>query len=324
VSDQLVSVIIPCFRKAEFLGSAVESVLAQSYSKVEVIVVNDGSDDNTEEVAASFSPRIKYISQANMGVSCARNTGIANSNGEYLHFLDADDLLHPEAISWLMEAARGKQRTIARIGWCEFNKGEVPRPSMQITPNSNVDLLPDLIHFNPSPPHGYLIPRSGITEVGSFDDSCWGCEDWDLWLRLALAGYAGVVVGKVGAYYRKYPGTLSTNSLRMLQARVLVLARAHDTILKTTSLFGRLAEELLAAERRVYRRCVLQKAGDNTIQMLSRCIEELIGRGVNPRSGTLRRIMTSIMGYSRSEAIVMLYVGLRDARSLDSYRESFW
>src|SRR5436305_1443891 len=93
----LVSVIIPCYNQAHFLDEAIESVLAQTYSNREIIVVDDGSTDNTATVARCHSP-VGYIYQENAGPSAARNTGVKESRGEYLVFLDADDRLLPEAL----------------------------------------------------------------------------------------------------------------------------------------------------------------------------------------------------------------------------------
>src|ERR687885_795015 len=93
----VVSVVIPCYNQAHFLGEAIESVLAQSYPHFEIVVVDDGSTDNTSEVAARY-PGVRCIRQNNQGVAAARNTGIRESNGSYLVFLDADDRLLPEAL----------------------------------------------------------------------------------------------------------------------------------------------------------------------------------------------------------------------------------
>src|SRR5713101_4173715 len=93
----LVSVIIPSYNHAQFLGQAIESVLAQSYSNFELIVVDDGSTDNTTEVARRYSP-VRYIYQENAGLSSARNSGLRQSRGEFLVFLDADDRLLPHAL----------------------------------------------------------------------------------------------------------------------------------------------------------------------------------------------------------------------------------
>ena len=88
----LVSVVIPCYNQAHFLGEAIESVLAQTYPHLEIVVVDDGSTDNTGEVAARY-PGVRYVRQENQGLAAARNTGLRHSSGDYLVFLDADDRL---------------------------------------------------------------------------------------------------------------------------------------------------------------------------------------------------------------------------------------
>ena len=93
----LVSVVIPCYNQAHFLGEAIESVLAQTYPHREIVVVDDGSPDNTREVASRY-PGVRYVRQENQGLAAARNTGLRHSSGSYLVFLDADDRLLPEAL----------------------------------------------------------------------------------------------------------------------------------------------------------------------------------------------------------------------------------
>ncbi len=99
---ELVSVIIPCYNQAHFLRESIESVLAQSYPHFEIIVVDDGSIDNTSEVAVHY-PEVRCIRQNNQGVNAARNTGLRHSRGEYLVFLDADDRLLPGALKASLE-----------------------------------------------------------------------------------------------------------------------------------------------------------------------------------------------------------------------------
>src|SRR5829696_1766997 len=97
VDARLVSVVIPCYNQAHYLGEAIESVLAQSYPYIEIVVIDDGSTDNTSKVAGSYSG-VCCIRQDNQGLSAARNTGLRHSEGEYVVFLDADDRLLPEAL----------------------------------------------------------------------------------------------------------------------------------------------------------------------------------------------------------------------------------
>src|SRR5215213_3125487 len=102
VASPLVSVVIPCYNQAHFLGEAIESVLAQSYPNFEIVVVDDGSTDDTSEVAGSY-PKVRLVRQENQGLSGARNAGLARSEGEYVVFLDADDRLRPEALEAHLE-----------------------------------------------------------------------------------------------------------------------------------------------------------------------------------------------------------------------------
>src|SRR5215204_1671374 len=107
VGSPLVSVVIPCYKQAHFLGEAIESVLAQSYPNFEIIVVDDGSPDNTSEVAASY-PRVRLVRQENQGLSAARNSGLSRSEGEYVVFLDADDRLLPGALQVGLECLEAR------------------------------------------------------------------------------------------------------------------------------------------------------------------------------------------------------------------------
>src|SRR5262245_35618203 len=99
-----VSIIIPCYRQGQYLQTAVDSCLNQTYGDVEVIVVNDGSDDATDEVARGYGDRIRYVHKKNGGLCAARNSGIKVATGRYMKFLDADDHLAPEAIEWQIDA----------------------------------------------------------------------------------------------------------------------------------------------------------------------------------------------------------------------------
>src|SRR5262245_21627849 len=111
-----VSVIIPCYNGAAFLRETVQSAVAQTHVPLEVIVVDDGSTDDSAAIADSFGPPVRVIRQKNQGESVARNQGVAASSGEYLMFLDADDLLAPNALATLIDAVRDVPQGVALMG----------------------------------------------------------------------------------------------------------------------------------------------------------------------------------------------------------------
>src|SRR5690242_15999832 len=129
-NTHLVSVIIPCYKQAHYLPTAIESLLAQTYDTLEIIVINDGSPDNIGEVMQKYQadPRIRLIEQVNLGLSEARNTGLAAAKGEFLQFLDADDWLHPQKIAHqvaFLEKAEPQTGLVYCNFWPVYNDTEI-------------------------------------------------------------------------------------------------------------------------------------------------------------------------------------------------------
>jgi glycosyltransferase involved in cell wall biosynthesis len=246
-----VSIIIPCYRQGLYLASAMDSVRAQTYQPVELIVVNDGSDDNTDEVMAQKGQGAVYIKQANAGVSAARNAGARASSGGYLLFLDADDLLHPQAIEWLMQEMGGRLDRLCVMGVRQFERdpgiGEdrlLPR---------NTPALPRLFYDNFAPPLAFLCSRKMFQDIGGFetDLSVWSCEDWDVWLRMALHGCELGTVWRIGGFYRRHAGSVSTNPKRTEQATIRVLTRAIEQIRHDPELLRQWGSHLPKMRRRI-------------------------------------------------------------------------
>jgi glycosyltransferase involved in cell wall biosynthesis len=217
-----VSVIIPCFKQACFLTDAIESVLAQSYPHLEVIVVDDGSPDDTSDVASRY-PGVRYIRQENQGLSAARNTGIRESQGEFLVFLDADDRLTPKALESGVQQLRqcpsaafvaGKHRHISIDG--------SPLPSMQ-SRHIDRDHYVELLRANYiGCPANVMYRRAVFDDVHGFDTSLRAVEDYDLYLRVArkfvMACHRNVV-----AEYRTHGDSMSSNHKLMLEQVITVL-----------------------------------------------------------------------------------------------------
>jgi glycosyltransferase involved in cell wall biosynthesis len=253
MGSPLVSVVIPCFRQGRFLAGAVESALAQSYPSVEVIVVNDGSDDDTEEVAGRYGDRIRYVYQTNRGLAGARNAGLAQARGEYLLFLDSDDLLHPEAVAWLVGAAGGRDDVLCSAGYRRFADGQGPATGTDVLPPRAASPGGQLLSMCFGPPHSFLSPRAKVAALGGFDAGPAGCEDYDLWVRLVLAGCEVAPVFRVAAYYRQHPASMSTSGQLMgtgcaaVLRRVLAVAEQSPA---TIAALGRDPDELRRDVRR--------------------------------------------------------------------------
>lgn len=319
----LVSVITPCYRQGVYLAAAIDSVLAQTHRAVEMIVVNDGSDDETDAVAGRYADRITYLCQENRGQSAARNAGLKRATGQYVLFLDADDLLHPKALAWLVEAARGEDNVLCVMGHRFFRQDPVPIEE-EWTPPPVASILPDLIRLNLGPPHGYLSPRRLVEAVGGFDERLQGCEDWDLWLRLGGRGACLRVVPRIGAYYRRHDGSFSLRQSRMLTDRAEVLLRAHRRLLDDPQQLADCGGALLEAAYRVRRRCVAQKADPRYIAALSEAIGELARRGVGRRRSLSGRLLEAVLGGDRADRLALAYMRWRDPAAFAYYHESYW
>jgi glycosyltransferase involved in cell wall biosynthesis len=230
MSEPVVSIIIPCYRQARFLPQAIACAREQSYPHVELVVVNDGSDDDTDDVISRQGSGVVYIKQSNAGVCAARNAGAAKSTGKYLMFMDADDLLHPQAIEWLVQAMEGREDRLCVMGLRLFDTD--PNSGEERHFPVGAPALPRLFADNLAPPHAFLLSRAMFDRAGGFevDRIFWGAEDWDLWLRVSLAGCDLATVDRIGAYYRRYNGSASTNLERAERATAIMLERAIQQI----------------------------------------------------------------------------------------------
>lgn len=229
MSKVQVSVIIPVYNHARYLGEAIESVLAQSVKDIEIIVVNDGSTDATAEVMARYVDHIVPVHQENSGPSAARNAGLELATGQWVLFLDGDDYLPAEAVSILLaEAERsgagwvaGGFRFVDQEG-ADLPENEQPKP---FSMDGHARYLDRLLFGNYFPIHTNMILKKRVDDVGGFDRSIMGTEDWDLWIRVALAGCGFSYTNQVVACYRQLPGSVSANRVRMARCNDQVLGK---------------------------------------------------------------------------------------------------
>lgn len=200
MSNPLVSIIVPCYNQAQYLDEALQSVLDQTYANWECIVVNDGSEDNTEEVAKTWvekDKRFKYLFQENEGLSSARNAGLKIAKGDYIQFLDSDDLIESEKIKVQIDALVSDPEIDISVSGYRYFEGSTRElkamgrnnffPEVVLHKN-DVDTKDVLNVKNPMVISAPLYRVSVFEKVGFFDEELVSLEDWDFHTRCALHG----------------------------------------------------------------------------------------------------------------------------------------
>jgi glycosyltransferase involved in cell wall biosynthesis len=214
-----VSVIIPTYNRSKLLRVAVESVLAQTYPAIEIIVVDDGSKDDTAAVIAEYAGHVTYIEQANAGVSAARNTGFRASSGEYINFLDDDDTFMPTKIERQVAVLEAQPEAgLVHCGYHHVNEEGTVLDTTGVLPEGHV--LKELVCESFLTVHSPLIRRQCLEQVGLFDETLPWTADGDLWLRIALAGYPFACVQEPLCTYLVHPVCM-TSDIRRLELQTL-------------------------------------------------------------------------------------------------------
>jgi glycosyltransferase involved in cell wall biosynthesis len=221
-----VSVIIPDYNQANFLSTAINSVLNQRHQAYEIIVVDDGSSDGSREVVRQFGGKVRYIRQENQGLAGARNTGIQASAGELIGLLDADDEWTPEYLEVMVGLARENPdaSVFYSMAQCMDVTGKDLPQLVGGPPVESHELYQCLLRQNFIIPSTVLFRRKPIVEVGLFDANLRSCEDWDLWLRL-LPSRKLIGTPKSLVRYRVHGSSLSTNVQGMQDATKRVIEK---------------------------------------------------------------------------------------------------
>lgn len=181
-----VSVVIPTYNSARYVIEAVNSVLAQTYQDFEVLVIDDGSTDETEAVMRRYQAPVRYIRQPNGGVAVARNRGITESRGRYVAFLDADDTWLPHKLERQLAALQGQPNYRAcyaafAVVDASLNPLGISRSQRQASALEDLLLRGNIIGSICT----VLCERALFELVGGFDPALSQCADWDMWVRLA-------------------------------------------------------------------------------------------------------------------------------------------
>lgn len=225
-----VSVVIPAYNAMAYLPETLDSVLQQAFLDFEVLIINDGSTDDIVQWASEHTdPRVRLISQENQGLPGARNTGIAHAQGEYIAFLDADDLWEPTKLEKQVRCFQENPTAGVVYTWSLLIDGH-SKPTGRIFASQaegNVwrKLLETDVISNGS---SAMVRRDCFESVGMFDRTLTSAEDLDMWLRIAVY-YQFAVVKEPLTFYRQYPSSMSKNRQRMLQNLRTVIEKTFQT-----------------------------------------------------------------------------------------------
>ncbi len=211
----LVSIVIPCYNQARFLPESVGSVLVQTHPLLEVVVVDDGSSDNTAEVAGQYG-RVRCVRQKNQGLSGARNTGIRVSGGEYIMFLDADDRLTSIAVEAHLRCFAKHPEAGFVVGGIDLISKDGSYLRSPRWPDLSANHYEQLLKASHvANTIAVMFRRSVLESVGEFDTSLPASEDYDMLLRVARS-FPGVHHDAIVAQYRRHSSNMSRNGVLML------------------------------------------------------------------------------------------------------------
>jgi glycosyltransferase involved in cell wall biosynthesis len=225
MSNDLITAVIATYNYGRFVTEAVESVLAQTYANVEIIVVDDGSTDDTRQRLAPYADRLRYIYQDNQSVAAARNTGIRAARGDFIAFLDADDLWHPQKLELQTRYLAGHP-AVGLVAVDRLAEGAASWPPLNgcAHPRARPITVEELIikpHFAPS---GVLVRKPCFDRAGYFDTSLRNAEDYDMWIRIACS-FAVVKLEAPLWWYRVHGANKSYVPARQEAAGLKVLEK---------------------------------------------------------------------------------------------------
>jgi glycosyltransferase involved in cell wall biosynthesis len=306
-----VCVITPAYNQASYLTQAVQSVLGQTCQDFELIVVDDGSTDDTPQVLAGIhDPRVKVIRQPNAGLSAARNTGLRACRAPYVTFLDADDFFMPDKLA-VLSAYLEQHPEVGLVGGGTQVVDQTGHPLRQTVKSPGKLGLFELLAGNPFTVTSVMVRKEWIDRVGTFDETLRACEDWDMWLRLAYAGCRFEWVEHVVGAYRYHVSQMTRQSERMRTAFLAVLKKFYSQPGLPTRVIAykdkAYASALVATAAYAYHANELGRGKDDLIEALrldptlrdngyQRLVNRLVGWSDDPRSTRPAAFLQGIIG----------------------------
>jgi hypothetical protein len=266
--SKMVSIIVPCYNQAHFLGEALQSVLNQDYSNWECVIVNDGSPDNTKDAATIWcdkDKRFQYLEKKNGGLSSARNAGITICKGEYILPLDADDIIHESFLSTLVPVLELDDSLAIVSCYSKFFFKSIENIIHELKP---VGTTYHAILFENSLIATSLYRKKCWEEVGGYDENMKkGFEDWEFWIAITKSGWTYNVVEEFLFFYRKQKQSMLIDTLENHRVSNMeyVLKKHRDLYLKHH-------------DRTIAYLLYLSKKNENTVLKLKKSIAYKISR----------------------------------------------
>ena len=249
MNNPSVSIIMPAYNAEKYIDEAIDSVISQTFANWELIIVNDGSTDDTQKIVEAYvssDTRIKLINQENKRLGAARNEGIKNAKGEWVAFLDADDLwVDVKLEKQLAAAAVYPDAGVIFTNGFTFYQDDLKtaKPYGAVAGYYSATAAYKLEYTgNYIPVLSVMVKRTHINNTGLQDESpaIYGCEDWDYWLRLAIQGVAFYGMEEKLFYYRKHASNMSNDSNLMSLANANVFIKNYREELLSPEETGRL------------------------------------------------------------------------------------
>ena len=275
--EPLVSVVMPAYNAGRYVAEAIESVRAQSYERWELIVVDDGSRDNTAEVVEGFAlkdARIKCLRRQNGGQGAARNTALAQAWGPLVAFLDADDLWIPGKLSLQVSTLIETEAQVVFSDGFYFTDDDTTDESLPFETMkgkfAGEEMFKLLFAYNRIHVLSVLVRRDALDAVGLFEESrlCQNCEDYDLWIKLARDGAVFYGMHEHLVRYRRHAGSMTASQVKALTPMIATLKKyASDIRLSPVLVRRRL--------RQLYRSLLPALIDEGKLSQARECAEEL-------------------------------------------------
>lgn len=277
-----VSVVIPCFNSEKYLSDAINSVIGQNHQDIEIIVVDDGSTDNTKQIALSF-PDVKYFHHQNSGVSYSRNRGLKESRGEYIIFLDSDDLLVPGRIEHDLSLFEAEPELGYVFGWAKpIDEFGVETPWQQPDEINDIGYHTVLSGSVTVPPGTITFKAELVRAINGFNVDIDAAEDFDLYLRFSRR-FSIHCHNRASLFYRRHDNNWSA---------------IHGAVKTLDSLLSRLQENEMSVQGNTLQMNALKTGRKHWISLIGpRCVDEVF---MNIKSKNFNRALRAIFYLSKT------------------------